>query len=153
LVDFIALSRDLAHLVQAGVYIVHAGRFVYVNPFFEKMTGYSADELTGRKSSTLIHPGTGQPSRKKHPQSQDRRSASPYEYRLINKNGDPMWVLERIISITYLGNPATLGSVVDIDERKHLEEDLARSEENTAASLSRCTTAILSWTCGQLHLH
>jgi len=129
-VDYVALSRDLAHGIESGVYIAQSKKFVYVNPFFEKLTGYSSEELIGRKCLSLVLPKDRAAVRKKAIRNlKSRKGTKPYEYRFIKKNGEVMWVLERISSIEYMGQKAALGSFMDIDERKHLEEALVHSEE------------------------
>jgi len=129
-VDFSALGRDLADAIQAGVYIVQDRKFVYVNPYFEKLTGYSNVDLIGKKAISFIDKLDRASVRKKAVGSlKGRRGSRPYEYRFIRKDGRLMWVLERVFSIDYMGKKASLGSFVDIDDRKQLEEDLSQSEE------------------------
>jgi len=128
--DFSALGRDLADAIQTGVYIVQDRKFVYVNPYFVKLTGYSNVELMGKKAISFINKSDRASVRKKAVGSlKGRRGNRPYEYRFIRKDGRLMWVLERVFSIDYIGRKASLGSFVDIDDRKQLEEDLSRSEE------------------------
>jgi len=53
----------------------------------------------------------------------------PYEYRLVKKNGDILWVLEQVTPIHYEGKRATAGSFMDITVRKNLEEAIKFSEK------------------------
>jgi len=129
-VDYVALSRDLVDAVESGVYIVQSRKFVYVNPFFAKLTGYSPEQLIGTRSFKLVLPQDRQSVRKKATRNlKSRIGSKPYEYRFIKKNGDIMWVLERVSPIDYMGQKAALGSFMDITQRKQLEEALAHSEE------------------------
>ena len=129
-VDFIALSRDLVDAVESGVYIVQSRRFVYVNPFFAKMTGYSRDELIGTLSSKLVLPQDRPAVRKKATRNlKSRLGSRPYEYRSTKKDGEIIWVMERVSAIEYMGKQAALGNCVDITERKRLEGALAHSEK------------------------
>jgi len=128
--DFSALGRDLSDAIQTGVYIVQDRKFAYINPYFEKLTGYSNAELIGKKAISFVSKQDRASVRKKAVGSlKGRRGSRPYEYRFIRKDGRLMWVLERVFSIDYMGQKASLGSFVDIDDRKQLEEDLSRSEE------------------------
>ena len=128
--DYIALSRDLVDAVESGVYIVQSRKFVYVNPFFAKLTGYSREELIGTLSSKLVLPQDRPTVRKKATRNlKSRLGSKPYEYRFIKKNGEIMWVMERVSPIEYMGQQAALGNFVDITERKRLEEALAHSEK------------------------
>ena len=128
--DYVALSRDLVDAVESGVYIVQSKKFVYVNPFFEKLTGYSREELIGIRSFKLVLPQDRLAVRKKATRNlKSRLGSKPYEYRFIKKNGEIIWVMERVSPIDYMGQKATLGSFVDVTNRKKTEEALVRSEE------------------------
>ncbi len=128
--DQTALGQALLQSTGAGIYIVQDGKFVYLSPFFETLTGYAAEELLGQVSLSLVHPDDREIVRKTVINNLKRRkAASPYEYRFLKKNGDVMWVMERISSIDYKGRRATLGSFMDINQRKMLEEALAKSEQ------------------------
>jgi len=136
--DFSALGRDLADAIQTGVYIVQDRKFVYVNAYFEKLTGYSNVELIGKKAISFINKSDRASVRKKAVGSlKGRRGSRPYEYRFIRKDGRLMWVLEKVSSINYMGQQALLGSFVDIDDRKQLEEDISRSEERYRSILEQ----------------
>ena len=129
-VDYVALSRDLVDAIESGVYIVQSRKFVYVNPFFTKLTGYARDELIGMRSFKLVLPADRTRVRKKAIRNlKSHVGSKPYEYRFIKKNGDIMWVMESVTPIEYMGKRAALGSFMDITGRKQLEEALAHSEE------------------------
>ena len=137
-VDYVALSRDLVDAVESGVYIVQSKKFVYVNPFFARLTGYSPDELIGIRSFKLVLPQDRPAVRKKATRNlKSRHASSPYEYRFIKKNGETIWVMERVSPIEYMGQKAALGSFVDITPRKRLEEALAHSEETYRTMLEQ----------------
>ncbi len=136
--DYVALSRDLVDAVESGVYIVQSKKFVYVNPFFARLTGYSPDELIGIRSFKLVLPQDRPAVRKKATRNlKSRHASSPYEYRFIKKNGETIWVMERVSPIEYMGQKAALGSFVDITPRKRLEEALAHSEETYRTMLEQ----------------
>jgi len=123
------VSRDLVDAVESGVYIVQSRKFVYVNPFFLKLTGYSREELIGTRSFKLVLPQDRPTVRKKATRNLKSHAGSkPYEYRFIKKGGETIWVMERVSTIEYMGKKAALGSFVDITGRKRLEEALAHSE-------------------------
>ena len=136
--DQTALGQALLQSTGAGIYIVQKGKFVYLSPFFETLTGYSSKELLGQNSINLIHPDDREAVRKTAVNNlKRRRVASPYEYRFLKKNGNVMWVIERISSIDYKGQRAVLGSFMDIHQRKELEEAVAASEQRYSAMLSQ----------------
>jgi len=138
LADQAALGQALLQSTGAGIYIVQKGKLVYLSPFFETLTGYTAKELVGQESISLIHPDDREVVRKAAISNLKRhRMANPYEYRFLKKNGDVMWVMERISSIEYKGQRAVLGSFMDINQRKMLEEAMAASEQLHSTILSQ----------------
>jgi diguanylate cyclase (GGDEF)-like protein len=49
---------------------------------------------------------------------------SPYEFRIITKQGEALWIMETVASILYEGRPAILGNSMNITERKQAEEKI-----------------------------
>ena len=127
--DFPHLSEDIISNVGVGIYVVQNRKFVYVSPLFEKLSGYSYKALAGSNPLDYIHPDDRDVVRKKTIKGVKGKSSDAYEYRLTRKNGDVMWVLETVTSITYEGERASLVSCMDITERREMEEALRLSEE------------------------
>ena len=96
--DFSHLSEDIISNVGMGIYIVQNGKFVYVSPLFQKLSGYSNADLAGTNPLDYIHPDDRETVRKKAVKSLKKESTASYEYRFIRKNGEIIWVLEMITS-------------------------------------------------------
>jgi len=126
--DSTELAQALLRCAGTGVYIVQNGRFQYVNPLFIELTGYSESELLGKYSLDLVHPEDKELVRKKAINSLKGGSSLPYEYRFLRKNGEIIWVLEKVTSTEYKGKRATVGSFMDISELKRTEDALADSQ-------------------------
>jgi diguanylate cyclase (GGDEF)-like protein/PAS domain S-box-containing protein len=137
LVGGIASIRDITERKQAetlfktlfssspiGIYIVQDGKFQFVNPQFQKHTGYSEDELLGMDSLKIVLPEDRNMVRENAVKMLKGERSSPYEYRVINKCGETRWIMETVTSIQYQGRRATLGNYMDITERKLMEEQL-----------------------------
>lgn len=109
-----------------GQFIVSKGVFRMVNPTFTQITGYSADELIGRRSLEIVHEDDRSIVRENAIKMLKGEVVEPYKYRIVRKDGEIRWVYENVTSITYEGERAVLGNVVDITEleteRKRLEE-------------------------------
>lgn len=117
--------RALIRSAGTGIYIIQKGRFIYVNSLFQDMTGYSEMELINSNTMNLVHPDDRQIVREKAIENLKTKGyPKPYEYRFMKKNGEIMWVLERVTSTEYNGELATVGSFMDITERKLAEEEL-----------------------------
>jgi diguanylate cyclase (GGDEF)-like protein/PAS domain S-box-containing protein len=141
--------NDLSHLAKAiissagvGIYIVQHGEFVYVSQLYQKLTGYSEAELIGTHSLNNIYPDDREMVREEAIKCLKQERFEPYEYRFVNKKGEVMWVLETITPIVYKGKRATLGSFMDITERKKVEEKL-RHEEKRFRALAEQSSDII----------
>ncbi|MCX5997557.1 MAG: PAS domain S-box protein [Chloroflexi bacterium] len=132
------LAEALMQSTGAGIYIVQDRKFAYISPFFEELSGYSMAELDGKTPLDLVHPDDRNSVKKQAvTRLKKGRGLHPYEYRFIKKNGDAMWVMERITSIEYAGQRAALGSFMDINQRKELESTLAKAEGRHRAILDQ----------------
>jgi PAS domain S-box-containing protein len=123
------LSDDILATIGVGIYLVQNGNFVYIGPLHEELTGYSGAELLGTNSLDHVHPDDREMARENSIKSLKGGSLNAYECRFIKKNGDIMWLLEMVTSSVYGGERATLGSFMDITERKRTEADLRQSEQ------------------------
>ncbi len=123
------LAQALMRCAGTGIYIVQDGKFRYVNALFQELTGYSETELLGKHSLDLVHPDDREKVREKAVESLKVGSSLPYEYRFVKKNGEIIWVLEKVTSTKYKDKRATVGSFMDITERKRLEEAIKKSGE------------------------
>jgi PAS domain S-box-containing protein len=123
------LYRNLTDSAPMGIYISQQGKFVYVNPRFQDITGYDVPELLGTESLKLVHP------KDKQRLVDDTRARlknvqpAPNNYRIIKKNGDIAWIMETVTAIRYEGRRATLGFFTDITRYRDTIETLHGLEE------------------------
>ena len=123
------ITRGMLESAAAGIYLVRDGKFQYVSPLFEQITGYTSDELMGTVAMDYIHPEDREPTVERVVEDLKGRSSLPHEFRIIRKDGKATWVLEKVASIGYKGKRSTLGSLMDISELKLVQESLQASEE------------------------
>lgn len=122
--------RDLTEKSLVGVYIIQDDEFKYVNPEFCKIFGYDEETLLGKNYKDLVAPrdknlvaegvnerqaGMGEPTR--------------YPLKALNKEGEEIYVEVFSVPTTYQGEPAVQGTLIDITERKDMEEKFRKSEE------------------------
>ena len=112
-----------------GIYIVKDGKFQFVNPEFQKITGYEEPELLGIESLGIVYPDDKGMVRENAIRMLKGDLATPYIYRTMNKNGGTRWIIETVTSITYGGERAVLGYFMDNTEREEAKEALRLSEE------------------------
>ena len=123
------LSWVLLDSSPIGKYIVRDGRFRYVNPEFQRYTGYKADELMGRNSLDLVYHEDRNQVKQNTVNTLKGQMFTPYECRVVSKDGRIRWIVEMTTPIIYEGKRAVLGYYMDIDERKKLEWDVAKYKE------------------------
>ncbi len=116
------MLRTLSTSSPIGIYIVQNGEFKFVNPQFQKYTGYSEEELLGSKSAWYIYGEDRESVRQNAVRMLKGEINAPYEYRAVRKDGSMMWSMEVVRSIQYMGKDAVLGTLMDVSERKQAEE-------------------------------
>lgn len=118
------LSRAMLATAGTGIYLLQEGRFQYVNRLFEEISGYSSDELKDKYSLDYVYPDDREFVHKKAVEILKGESSLPYEYRLIRKDGEAVWLLDRLMSIHYDGKRSVLGSAMDISDIKKAETQI-----------------------------
>ncbi len=125
--------RTLANSSPVGVYIVQDGKFCFVNPEFQKYTGFSEDELLKMEPLELVYPEDREKARQNAMQMLKGNRFSPYEFRVTRQGGEIHWAMETVTSIYYKEKRATLGNFMDITERKQMERQLQERNEQLDA--------------------
>ena len=112
-----------------GIYIVQDNKFKYVNPLFQKLTGYSESELLGRELISMIPDEDRDVVKASIVFTMKEKRAYPSECRIIDQAGEMKWIMQTVATIQYQGKPAILGNCMDITERKFLERKVIEYEE------------------------
>lgn len=115
--------RTITEYTTVGVYIIQDRRFVYTNPVFERITGYTLDQLQDKDFYELVDP----PDRarvKKRGLARIKGEDVPdhYSFKIRLPDGSRRWVDLFATLIDYQGRPAIIGSILDITEKKRSEE-------------------------------
>jgi diguanylate cyclase (GGDEF)-like protein/PAS domain S-box-containing protein len=118
--------RSLVEESLTGVYLIQGERMVYCNPRLAEIFGYSREELlTFPSVLELIDPMDRDLVAEKLRQRQTGQLESiEYTIRGLRKDGRSIYVDARGVRSVHAGAPAVMGSMVDVTERKHLEEAL-----------------------------
>ena len=129
--------RKLVEQVAAISYIADLGmrgEWHYVSPQIEAITGYTQDEWLATSSDWIRHVAP-----EDHPVIEEAEAASlrgqrfQAEYRMIRKDGATIWVSDTAVVVPGSGNSPTMeGIIVDITERKMLENQLQQSRRMEA---------------------
>jgi len=137
------IYRTISEKSLAGIYVVQDGKFRSVNMNAANYAGYTADELVGRKSDSIVHPDDRLRVKKNAREMLSGKRTDPHDFRFITKKGEIRWVMETVTSIVFEGRPAILGNSMDITERKRVEEMLQRSEDLYRTIFENTGTAMI----------
>ena len=125
--------RALAENARACFGIVQGQRFVYANPYFAQMSGYTEEELLQADFPQLVHPDFRAPMVE---WARRRQVGEPapnfYEFAMLTKAGEKRWIEFSVGTTMYRGHPAIIGTGFDITERKRAEDALRLRNERLA---------------------
>ncbi|TFG23262.1 MAG: PAS domain S-box protein [Promethearchaeota archaeon] len=126
--------RTITEQSLMGVTIIQDNKVQYINQQFAELSGYTIDEaksLQLKEIYEVIHPEDRkmvmEQFMKKQEGSQD--VTNHYQYRIIKKTREIVWLDNFSKTINFMGRPADLVTVIDITERKLAEERLKESQE------------------------
>jgi PAS domain S-box-containing protein len=113
-----------------AIVVVQDGILNYANPKALKMTGYGQEEISSISVADLIYPEDRAIVEEQHQRGSDENEIPrTCSFRLLNKDGESLWVESNAIITHWEGRPATLSFLRDIDERKRAEDALKQSEK------------------------
>ncbi|HJV47010.1 MAG TPA: PAS domain S-box protein [Bacillota bacterium] len=128
LIEAEAKYRALVEKSQVGVYIVQKERFAYVNPRFAEIAGYTTEEIIG-KSPLKFCISQDREKLIYHIRRKDEGGGARYQIRGVKKDKSTVWVEVLGNHIPYNGQPAMIGTIVDISDLKQTEEVLRKSDK------------------------
>src|SRR6185295_6614467 len=126
------LFRTLAESTSTSIFVCRGDQVLYVNPACERLSGYSAEELLGESSWSLVVPAEILPALRDRATARLRGEPVPdhYETRILTKDGRERWIdLTAAVIELDDGEPAALATAIDITERKRAEVALRDAEE------------------------
>lgn len=123
--------RTLAEKSMVGVYIVQKGTFIYVNPRFAHVFGYEPHELIGVSSVDVIISDQYKATTTEHVRARLSGEVESVNYEVMGrcKDGSNNWVEFYGTRAKIDDEPTIIGSMIDITERKKIEEELRLSEQ------------------------
>jgi len=123
--------RVLAETIPVSIIVFQGNHDVYVNDYTTRVTGRSKEELTTMNFWDGIHPDC-QELLKERGLARLRGEDVPnqYEVKYLTKSGDVRWADISVGKIAFGGTMAGLATLVDITDRKRIEDALKQSEKD-----------------------
>jgi len=128
-----AKYRGLVEQSLVGIYIIQDGRYVYANPTFAQIMGYSAEELTaGRVVDFVFEDDRALVSENIRKRLEGECASIRYGLRMVRKDGTLVHIEVHGARAEYEGRPAILGTLLDLTERKKIEAQLLQAHKMEA---------------------
>jgi PAS domain S-box-containing protein len=130
-----------------GIIVRTQDEVLYMNNSFARLVGYaSAEECAAdrRGADAMIYPeDLGIVMAHLKARLEGREPISHYEFRLMRRDGTPVWVENYAAVVSWDGQPASLSWLSDISQRKAIEAELLQSKEE-AEFANRTKTEFLA---------
>jgi diguanylate cyclase (GGDEF)-like protein/PAS domain S-box-containing protein len=138
------LFRKLVDSAPAGVAVFRNGRIFFANGQFKRATGYRERELVRLDPLQLVHAD----DRELVSQRRVLMESRPFEYRIVDREGNERWVLESFEAVDFLGfdnkrSHYAAATIVDITNQKAAQAELEYALTAYAATLESTTDAIV----------
>ena len=122
--------RSLVENSVAGVAVIQGDRFVYVNPKFTEIIGYTQTEVLALHSALdlILDDDRALVEESARQRLEGEVGAVHYTARVRRKDGRVIVIEVNGAVTTYLGKTAVISTLLDITERHRTEEQLRESE-------------------------
>ena len=136
---FIEEADDLIYVINGK------GKFSYINPTFEKISGYSLKELQKMNFSFLIHEDFRDTHNRFYKkQIKDQESVTYYEFPIYTKKMKLVWIGQKVQMNFNNGKMLRALCIArDVTKRKATEQELIKAKEE-AIKASRAKAQFLS---------
>jgi PAS domain S-box-containing protein len=118
-------------------------RFQFVNQHFLDYAGYSESEMLQMDTLNIILSEDRRKTSKNAVMMLKEQRFSPYEFRIVTRDGRIKWIMETVMSITFKGKRAILGNSMDVTERKEAGRRLEELEALESSILDAIPQAVV----------
>ncbi|OPY86086.1 MAG: Blue-light-activated protein [Smithella sp. PtaU1.Bin162] len=120
--------RDLAEKSIVGIYLLQDGLFRYVNSELANIFGYDADKIIDRLGvrDVIFPDDIPQVEENLRRRISGELKSLRYSFRVLTKNKEIRYAEVFSSRTVYQGKPAVIGTLMDITDRRRVEEELKR---------------------------
>lgn len=134
---------DFLEHAPIGIVLVQEGHIRVINPVFRKFIGYSMRELQEMDPFELVHPDDRDMVRENARKMLAGETRAPWEVRMFRKNGEMVWGILTITPVQYENESASLGTCMDVTEKKRAEGMIQQSETRYKTIFENTGTATI----------
>jgi len=125
-----AKYRKVVENVNEGIIVTAGGKILYSNPKALALTGLDEKTALSRPFIEFIHPDDREIVLANHMKRlRGEPVASRYEFRVLHRSGETRWLEVSAVLIDWQNAPATLNFLIDVTERRQIEQDMRAALE------------------------
>ena len=136
-------AKMLQESAYESVYVVQKGKFRFVNPNFAAMGKYEEQEMLGMETLRLVHPDDRLTARENAIKMLKGERPTPYQFRIVAKDGSVKWIQEIVYAISYKGERAVLGNSMDMTAQREAAEKLQELQALQSSILDALPIAVM----------
>lgn len=126
--------RTVAETANSAIFIIRGEYFIYTNPYFEILTGYSNADLAEMRFFDLVHPDNREMVKERGLARQKGEKIPPrYEFKILHKSGEVRWISFSGSIINYQGETASMGTAFDITSLRTAIHQLEEAQSQLKA--------------------
>jgi PAS domain S-box-containing protein len=124
------MYRSLVEQSLVGIYVLLDNLFVYINPRFAELYGYTQEEIIGHKTADDLASPESRDTIAQHirRRAAGKERSSHYAIKGLRKDGTTLDVEVFSTGAKFRGKPATVGTLIDVTAQKRAENALKTSE-------------------------
>jgi PAS domain S-box-containing protein len=115
--------RSVVENAAEGITVIQDGKLQYANTRLQEMVQAGPEEFVNLPFTGFVHPDDRALVTERYQRRMSGEDVPPhYDFRIVAKNGNVIWVQLSAVRIVWNDKPGTLNFLMDITERKQAEE-------------------------------
>jgi len=122
--------KKMVEHIPVGIYVYRWTKLIYVNPYFERLSGFSLEEMKQKNFWDVCHPDQHALIKVNgYARLHGKPAPNNYELTLVKKTGELINIDVFFAVPTLSGERISIAGVIDITESKRLKEELQAARD------------------------
>jgi len=135
--------RTLIENAHEAIIVTQDDMLKFVNAATERISGYSRRQLLSIPFLKFVHPDDRETVQEHYLRRlQGEEELTPYDFKIVDVQGNHKWLRNNDVVIEWEGRPATLNFLTDITDQRMAEEGLRSYQEHLEDLVEARTTAL-----------